>query len=121
MLVDPAPSAETILAEREDAIQQTEALYAAVNLLTAQERRVFQLRRLASDPVPLGQLAFELSVSTERVRQIEVQAFAKVRRAARSQLDAAQFGHRPVPELLRQESGVPTGRLLEPSVLGTPS
>jgi RNA polymerase sigma-32 factor len=49
--------------------------------LAARERHVFEARRLAESPVTLDQLARELSISSERVRQIEIRAFAKVKRA----------------------------------------
>jgi RNA polymerase sigma-32 factor len=49
--------------------------------LTGRERRVFEARRLAEQPLTLEQLSCELSISSERVRQIETSAFAKVKRA----------------------------------------
>ena len=45
------------------------------------ERRIFEARRLAEDPIPLGVLANEFGVSGERVRQIEMLAFVKVQKA----------------------------------------
>jgi RNA polymerase sigma-32 factor len=56
-------------------------LRAALGGLAARERHVFEARRLAESPVTLDQLARELSISSERVRQIEIRAFAKVKRA----------------------------------------
>ena len=50
--------------------------------LTPRERRVFEARRLREDPPSLDELGRELSISGERVRQIETSAFEKVRRAA---------------------------------------
>jgi RNA polymerase sigma-32 factor len=44
---------------------------------------VFEARRLTETPPTLEQLAVELSVSPVRVRQIELSALAKVKRAAR--------------------------------------
>ncbi|MCK1316602.1 RNA polymerase factor sigma-32 [Bradyrhizobium sp. 15] len=83
MLQDEAPNAELLLADSEEGTQQADAMHAAVNMLTGRERRVLVARRLTDDPPTLDQLARELSISSERVRQIEVCAFMKVKRAAR--------------------------------------
>lgn len=81
-LVDDAPDAEEIVAEHDETSRRTSALRAAMEALTERERRVFEARRLAEPPVTLEQLARELSISSERVRQIETSAFTKVKRAA---------------------------------------
>jgi RNA polymerase sigma-32 factor len=81
LLVDGAVDAETVLADHEQTEQRTKALRAALGGLAARERHVFEARRLAESPVTLDQLARELSISSERVRQIEIRAFAKVKRA----------------------------------------
>jgi RNA polymerase sigma-32 factor len=80
-LVDDAPGAEEIVAEHDETIRRSTALHAAVEVLTERERRVFEARRLAEPPMTLEQLGCELSISSERVRQIETSAFAKVKRA----------------------------------------
>ena len=48
---------------------------------TTRERRIFEARRLADDPLTLEQLSEEFDVSRERVRQLEVRAFEKVQKA----------------------------------------
>ena len=50
-------------------------------MLNDRERRIFEARRLADQPVTLEELAAEFGVSRERVRQIEVRAFEKVQQA----------------------------------------
>jgi RNA polymerase sigma-32 factor len=50
-------------------------------VLNDRERRIFEARRLADDPITLEELADEFGVSRERVRQIEVSAFEKVQKA----------------------------------------
>jgi RNA polymerase sigma-32 factor len=55
-------------------------------VLTARERRVFVVRRLREDPPSLEELGRELSISGERVRQIETSAFEKVKRAVTRRL-----------------------------------
>jgi RNA polymerase sigma-32 factor len=56
-------------------------LQGALDVLNDRERRIFEARRLADDPVTLEELASEFGVSRERVRQIEVRAFEKVQKA----------------------------------------
>ncbi|MDQ8731724.1 RNA polymerase sigma factor RpoH [Bradyrhizobium daqingense] len=93
LLVDDAVDAETILADREQSERRSSALRAALGGLTARERHVLEARRLTDHPVTLDQLGVELSISSERVRQIEIRAFAKVRRAViLAARDAARAG-----------------------------
>jgi RNA polymerase sigma-32 factor len=84
MLVDDAPDAEAIVTEQEEKAQRTNALSSALNTLNERERRVFVARRLSEHPPSLEQLGRDLRISSERVRQIEISAFAKVKRAVRS-------------------------------------
>ncbi|MCK1512441.1 RNA polymerase factor sigma-32 [Bradyrhizobium sp. 190] len=81
-LVDESPSAEAIVAEQDENAQQAKALSSALEALSQRERRIFEARRLADDPPSLEQLGRELFISSERVRQIEIVAFEKVKRAA---------------------------------------
>jgi RNA polymerase sigma-32 factor len=81
LLVDGALDAETVLADHEQTEKRSKALRTALGGLAGRERRVFEARRLSECPVTLDQLARELSISSERVRQIEMRAFAKVKRA----------------------------------------
>ncbi|MHB0771198.1 RNA polymerase sigma factor RpoH [Bradyrhizobium sp. 5.13L] len=81
LLVDGAIDAETVLADHEQTERRAKALRVALGGLAARERRVFEARRLTEYPATLDQLARELSISSERVRQIEIRAFAKVKRA----------------------------------------
>jgi RNA polymerase sigma-32 factor len=81
-LVDPAPDAETIVADYDETTRQEGALREALEVLTERERRVFVARRLTEDPPTLEELGRNMSISSERVRQLETRAFAKVKRAA---------------------------------------
>ena len=83
LLVDPSPNPETTVTERDQEVRQAQALRTGLTVLTGRERRVFEARRLTETPPTLEQLAVELSVSPVRVRQIELSALAKVKRAAR--------------------------------------
>jgi RNA polymerase sigma-32 factor len=88
--VDDAPSQERILAESEESENRHRALYGALDVLNDRERRIFEARRLADDPVTLEELASEFGVSRERVRQIEVRAFEKVQKAVKSRMAALE-------------------------------
>ena len=81
-LVDPGPDAETIVAEYDETMRQEGALRAALDVLPERERRVFVARRLTENPPTLEELGREMSISSERVRQLETRAFAMVKRAA---------------------------------------
>ena len=85
-LVDDAPSQERTLAESEESDNRHKALVSALDVLNERERRIFEARRLADDPITLEELAAEFNVSRERVRQIEVRAFEKVQKAVKSQM-----------------------------------
>jgi RNA polymerase sigma-32 factor len=61
-------------------------LTSALSVLNERERRIFEARRLADDPVTLEDLAAEFGVSRERVRQIEVRAFEKVQKAVKNKV-----------------------------------
>jgi RNA polymerase sigma-32 factor len=83
-LVDTAPNQEAVMAENEEFDHRRNALNGAMGVLNPRERRIFEARRLAEEPMTLEDLAAEFGVSRERVRQIEVRAFEKVQSAVKS-------------------------------------
>jgi RNA polymerase sigma-32 factor len=85
-LVDDSRSQELSIADREEAENRLAALRGALDVLNPRERRIFEARRLADDPITLEELSDEFGVSRERVRQIEVRAFEKVQSAVLSTL-----------------------------------
>jgi RNA polymerase sigma-32 factor len=89
-LVDDESDQETRLAESEEADNRKKALGEALTVLNDRERRIFEARRLADDPITLEDLAAEFGVSRERVRQIEVRAFEKVQRAVKNRVAAME-------------------------------
>ena len=82
-LVDNSPNQEAVMAEHEEFDHRRQALNGAIGVLNPRERRIFEARRLAEDPMTLEDLAAEFGVSRERVRQIEVRAFEKVQSAVK--------------------------------------
>jgi len=89
-LVDESSSQESILAENEEFDNRRKALTDALSVLNDRERRIFEARRLADEPVTLEDLADEFGVSRERVRQIEVRAFEKVQKAVKNRIAAME-------------------------------
>ena len=83
-LVDQSPSPETIVADQNEKSHRLNALTAAIEVLNDRERRIFVERHLTDQPPTLEELADEFNVSRERVRQIEVRAFEKVRKAVKN-------------------------------------
>jgi RNA polymerase sigma-32 factor len=90
-LVDESSSQESILADREESDVRLGALKRALSVLNDRERRIFEARRLADEPVTLEDLSTEFGVSRERVRQIEVRAFEKVQAAVKAGVALAQI------------------------------
>lgn len=85
-LVDESDNQESRLAQNEEADNRRRALSQSLDVLNERERRIFEARRLADDPITLEELASEFGVSRERVRQIEVRAFEKVQKAVKNRL-----------------------------------
>jgi RNA polymerase sigma-32 factor len=89
-LVDESPDQETTLAASEEFDNRRKTLSDALSVLNERERRIFEARRLADDPITLEDLAAEFGVSRERVRQIEVSAFEKVQKAVKNRVAAME-------------------------------
>src|SRR4030081_2463762 len=89
-LVDDVSDQETRLAESEESENRRKELGDELSVLNNRERRIFEARRLADDPITLEDLAAEFGVSRERVRQIEVRAFQKVQRAVKNRVAAME-------------------------------
>jgi RNA polymerase sigma-32 factor len=85
-LIDESPDQETAFAASEEFDHRHKALVDALSVLDGRDRRIFECRRLAGDPIPLAELAVEFGVSRERVRQIEVRAFEKVQKAVKHRI-----------------------------------
>jgi RNA polymerase sigma-32 factor len=95
-LVDESASQEEVLAETEEFDNRRALLRDAMGVLNERERRIFEMRRLAEEPMTLEALSAEFGVSRERVRQIEVRAFEKVQKAV---MRAARELERPAAQL----------------------
>src|SRR5690606_25520155 len=80
-LVDDQDSQEQMLIEQDELENRRALLAGAMSVLNERERRIFEARRLAEEPMTLEELSSEFDISRERVRQIEVRAFEKVQDA----------------------------------------
>src|SRR6267142_1282180 len=87
-LVDESPDQETTLAASEEFDNRCKTLSDVLTVLNKRERSIFETRRLAEEQITLVELAEEFGVSRERVRQIEVGAFAKVQNAVKHRVAA---------------------------------
>ena len=85
-LVDESPDQETTLAASEEFDNRRKALSDALTVLNERERRIFETRRLADEQITLAELAEEFGVTRERVRQIEVRAFERVRNSLKQRV-----------------------------------
>jgi len=94
-LVDESPDQEMTLAASEEFNNRRNALADALGVLDGRDRRIFEGRRLAGDPITLAELADEFGVSRERVRQIEVRAFEKVQKAVKNRVAAIETSAPP--------------------------
>ncbi len=89
VLVDERPNQESMLADFDELAQRRKLLSQAMGRLNDREREILAERRLQDDPLTLEDLSRRFKVSRERVRQIEVRAVEKLRKAM---LDAARTG-----------------------------
>jgi len=80
-LEDASEQADTLVEHDHDTAMLRQWLLAALNGLNDRERFIVRERKLRPDPRTLESLGNELSLSKERVRQLEAAAFAKMRKS----------------------------------------
>ncbi|GHF23457.1 RNA polymerase sigma factor RpoH [Kordiimonas sediminis] len=80
-LVDETPDQETMVADNEELLQRRAMLEDAMGDLNDRERHIILERRLKEPATTLEELSQHYNVSRERVRQIEVRAFEKIKKA----------------------------------------
>jgi RNA polymerase sigma-32 factor len=107
-LVDNAPTQEVVLAEEQETRFRHRALNDAITRLNPRERSIFIARRLTDEPTRLEELAAEHGVSRERIRQIELRAFQKLKAAMQENADRSRK-----PPKLNAKQNVPRPRKRE--------
>lgn len=83
-LEDDGAQAEQIVEQDHDRAALRAWLVEAMDRLNTRERLIIRERKLRDDPRTLESLGQELNLSKERVRQLEVAAFAKMRKSLES-------------------------------------
>lgn len=76
---DPDP--EMLLAEGQETENNQQALYEAIKELPDREQEIIQRRHLNEDKETLQEVGNRLGISRERVRQLEVRAFRRMRQS----------------------------------------
>ena len=79
LMPDQTDNQEVSYARREELSKGRKLIAQALHGLNQREREIFVERRLSDNPVTLEELGQRFGVSRERIRQIEVKAFEKVR------------------------------------------
>lgn len=80
-LEDDGPSPEEAVTEAHDGRKVRDWLAEAMDRLSARERYIVTERRLIEEPRTLESLGEELGLSKERIRQLEAQAFGKMKKS----------------------------------------
>ncbi|MDP2698147.1 RNA polymerase sigma factor RpoH [Thalassospira sp.] len=79
-------SQETSYGKREEFLLRMNMLKSAMSHLNDRERDILTQRRLTESPVTLENLSMAYGISRERIRQIEVRAFEKIRKSIHVEL-----------------------------------
>lgn len=79
LMPDQTDNQEVSYAKREELGKGRKLIAQALDVLSEREREIFVERRLRDNPITLEELGTRYGVSRERIRQIEVKAFEKVR------------------------------------------
>jgi len=83
-LVDDSPGPEAIAAAGEETSQRRALLARALETLPERERHILTERQLQEQPKTLEELGVIYGISRERVRQLEVRAFSRLKKAIES-------------------------------------
>ena len=80
-LIDESPGPEAIAAESEETARRRDLLARALQTLPDRERHILSERQLSEQPKTLEELGTVYGISRERVRQLEVRAFERLKKA----------------------------------------
>ena len=83
-LVDDAKSHESEIIDKDELFKRKQMLTKGLKDLNERERQILIKRRLSEDPLTLEQLSKSYGISRERVRQVEVRAFEKLRKVVKN-------------------------------------
>ncbi|MEQ8195162.1 MAG: RNA polymerase sigma factor RpoH [Rhodospirillales bacterium] len=88
-LVDETPSPEEFVATGEELSIRRGYLKSALETLSDRERHIFAERHLKDEPQTLEELGKHYGISRERIRQLEVRAYEKIKSAVMTEANAA--------------------------------
>jgi RNA polymerase sigma-32 factor len=83
-LVSNDDNQEKVLGEIQEMSSRRQLLDTALDGLSSRERHIISERRLREAPATLQILSEQYGISRERVRQIEVRAFEKIRKSVKN-------------------------------------
>ena len=86
LLADETESHENAIANREELTGRKALLSKALTVLTERERNIIVERRLKDDPTAFEDLSRKYGISHQRVRQIELHALQKLRKAMKPRI-----------------------------------
>jgi len=78
-LVDKSQNIEASLARKQEASYKAKVLHQCMHLLSEREQYIIKNRMLTENPKTLEEIGGEFNVSRERIRQIEKNAFDKLK------------------------------------------
>ena len=81
---DERDNHENAFIQRDELLKRKDMLMIALKNLDERERRILTQRRLVDDPLTLDELSKSFGISRERVRQVEVRAFEKLRKVVKN-------------------------------------
>ena len=81
---DDRENHENQIIHNDELTKRKELLTIALQNLDERERRILTHRRLVDDPLTLDELSKKFGISRERVRQVEVRAFEKLRKVVKN-------------------------------------
>ena len=81
---DDRDNHENTFIQRDELLKRKDMLMSALKNLDDRERRILTQRRLVDDPLTLDELSKSFGISRERVRQVEVRAFEKLRKVVKN-------------------------------------
>ena len=85
-LVDEKPDQEILISNTQELMLRKDLLNEAINVLSPREKFIMVERRLKDKPKTLEDLSNHYKISRERVRQIEVRAFEKLKKSVKNLL-----------------------------------
>ena len=106
-LVDESASQESVIADREEFSSRHALLPDALRTLNQRQLHIVTERWLRDDPVTLEELSHRYGISRERVRQIEMGAFKKLRAAMGAPAAGPGLAAPMKPRRVRNDTAAP--------------